>query len=134
MHSHLGLDIDTPLDRNKHRWIPSSTMGVRGASTFPLRNRLPYPVLWSKDLVLVRVRLADIPFPYGINILVATLIPFFAVATAGDSAGDVIDLCWSILSESILAFVCFFSLGVSLFICLYACILYICLHVMFVFR
>src|SRR3954467_12589057 len=96
-------------------------MGVRGASTFPLRNRLPCPVLWSKDLVLIRVRFPGIPFPYGINILVATLIPFFAVATAGDSAGDV-------LSKSILAFVCFILLGVYLF---YVYILYICLHVYF---
>src|SRR3954471_10990784 len=39
-----------------------------------------------------------------------------------------IDLCWSILSESILAFVCFFY---WVFMCFYIYILYICLHVYF---
>src|SRR3954464_3421589 len=38
--------------------------------------------------------------------LVATLL-IFAVATAGDSAGEVSTCCWSGLSESILALVCF---------------------------
>src|SRR3954467_15079399 len=42
--------------------------------------------------------------------LVATLL-IFAVATAGDSAGDVLTCCWSGLSKSILALVCL-SLGV----------------------
>jgi hypothetical protein len=42
--------------------------------------------------------------------LVATLL-IFAVATAGDSAGDVSTYCGSGLSESILALVCL-SLGV----------------------
>src|SRR3954469_7812889 len=76
-------------------------------------------ILWSQDLVPSFVRFSDIPFPYGINILVATLFIFRERATAGDSAGDY-------LSKSILAFVCFIVLGVYLF---YVYILYICLHV-----
>src|SRR3954466_4214938 len=78
-------------------------------------------ILWSQDLVPSFVRFSDIPFPYGINILVATLFIFRERATAGDSAGDY-------LSKSILAFVCFILLGVYLF---YVYILYICLHVLF---
>src|SRR3954468_24768975 len=48
--------------------------------------------------------------------LVATLL-IFAVATAGDSAGDVSTCCWSGLSESILALVCL-SLG-ALLLCIF---------------
>src|SRR3954464_9408488 len=79
-------------------------------------------ILWSQDPVPSFVRFSDIPFPYGINILVATLFFFRERATAGDSAGDY-------LSKSILAFVCFILLGVYLFFYVY--ILYICLHVLF---
>src|SRR3954469_7812621 len=99
-------------------------MGVRGASTFPLRNRLPCldslverPCSYSLLGFLIFLSLD------GINILVATLFTFGERATADDSAGDVIDLCWSFLSESILAFV--FSFIRCFFVCLYVYILYI---------
>src|SRR4051812_2577827 len=78
-------------------------------------------ILWSQDPVPSFVRFSDIPFPYGINILVATLFIFRERATAGDSAGDY-------LSKSILALVCFFY---WVFICFYVYTLYICLHVYF---
>src|SRR3954463_5974379 len=51
--------------------------------------------------------------------LVATLL-IFAVATAGDSAGDVLTCCWSGPSKSILALVCL-SLGVLL-LCIFICL------------
>src|SRR3954463_15586130 len=70
-------------------------------------------ILWSQDPVPSFVRFSDIPFPYGINILVATLFIFRERATAGDSAGDY-------LSKSILAFVCFFY-WVFVYLCM-------CLH------
>src|SRR3954464_15632742 len=38
-------------------------------------------ILWSQDLVPSFVRFSDIPFPYGINILVATLFIFRERAT-----------------------------------------------------
>src|SRR3954466_16028631 len=70
-------------------------------------------ILWSQDLVPSFVRFSDIPFPYGINILVATLFIFRERATAGDSAGDY-------LSKSILAFVCFvYWVFIYLFMCLH---------------
>src|SRR4051812_38231070 len=77
-------------------------------------------ILWSQDPVPYFVRFPGIPFPYGINILVATLFIFRERATAGDSAGDY-------LSKSILAFVCFFYWVFILFVyvftfCIYACI------------
>src|SRR3954470_22877447 len=65
--------------------------------------------LWSCDRCFV-LWFAGIPFLFRINMLVATLL-IFAVATAGDSAGDISTCCWSGLSESILALVCL-SLGV----------------------
>src|SRR3954470_21169296 len=77
-------------------------------------------ILWSQDPVPYFVRFSDIPFPYGINILVATLFIFRERATAGDSAGDY-------LSKSILAFVCFILLGVYLFLCLYLIYMFACL-------
>src|SRR4051812_36467655 len=49
--------------------------------------------------------------------LVATLL-IFAVATAGDSAGDVLTCCWSGPSEPILALVCL-SLGVFIALHIY---------------
>src|SRR3954466_2761793 len=85
-------------------------------------------ILWSQDPVPSFVRFSDIPFPYGINILVATLFIFRERATAGDSAGDD-------LSKSILAFVCFILLGVYLFLsisCIYVCMFIFCLHIMFI--
>src|SRR4051812_40074680 len=89
-------------------------MGARGANTFPSRNRLPYPFsLVVRPLFCFVLWFAGIPFLFKINMLVATLL-IFAVATAGDSAGDVSTCCWSELSESILALVCL-SLGVLLF-------------------
>src|SRR3954466_1086791 len=77
-------------------------------------------ILWSQDPVPSFVRFSDIPFPYGINKLVATLFIFRERATAGDSAGDY-------LSKSILAFVCFFYWVFLCFVymfisCIYACI------------
>src|ERR1051325_475315 len=30
------------------KWVPSSTMDVRGANTFPLHNRLPITPFWSR--------------------------------------------------------------------------------------
>src|SRR3954464_6087656 len=77
-------------------------------------------ILWSQDPVPSFVRFSNIPFPYGINILVATLFIFCERATAGDSAGDY-------LSKSILAFVCFILLGVYLFLCLYLVYMFACL-------
>src|SRR3954466_6059651 len=86
-------------------------------------------ILWSQDLVPSFVRFSDIPFPYGINILVATLFIFRERALAGDSAGEY-------LSKSILAFVCFILLGVYLFFmsisCIYVCMFIFCLHIMFI--
>src|SRR3954462_8190318 len=79
-------------------------------------------ILWSQDPVPSFVRFSGIPFPYGINILVATLFIFRERATAGDSAGDY-------LSKSILAFVClFYWVFLCLFMftsCIYACISYL---------
>src|SRR4051812_19435176 len=70
-------------------------------------------ILWSQDPVPSFVRFSDIPFPYGINILVATLFIFRERAIAGDSAGDY-------LSKSILAFVCFvYWVFIYLFMCLH---------------
>src|SRR3954469_15096268 len=81
-------------------------------------------ILWSQDLVPSFVRFSDIPFPYGINILVATLFIFRERATAGDSAGDY-------LSKSILTFVCFILLGVYLFcLCLYLVYMFACLFLL----
>src|SRR4051812_7583450 len=105
-------------------------MGARGANTFPSCNRLPYlDSLVARPCSLPFVRFSDIPFPYGINILVATLLVFRERATAGDSAGDY-------LSKSILAFVCFILLGVYLFFmsisCIYVCMFIFCLHIMFI--
>src|SRR3954470_21963041 len=103
-------------------------MGARGANTFPSRNRLPYPF----SLVvrpLFCLWFAGIPFLFRINMLVATLL-IFAVATAGDSTGDVSTCCWSGLSESILALVCL-SLGV--FIALHILPVCIAFYVRFYF-
>src|SRR3954469_6016956 len=77
-------------------------------------------ILWSQDPVPSFARFSDIPFPFGINILVATLFIFRERATAGDSAGES-------LSKSILAFVCFILLGVYLFLCLYLVYMFACL-------
>src|SRR3954469_20894626 len=80
-------------------------------------------ILWSQDPVPSFVRFSDIPFPYGINILVATLFIFRERATAGDSAGDY-------LSKSILAFVCFFYwVFIYSFMCLH--FVYICVSCLF---
>src|SRR3954469_9812804 len=88
-------------------------------------------ILWSQDPVPSFARFSDIPFPYGINILVATLFIFRERATAGDSAGDY-------LSKSILAFVCFvYWVFIYLFMCLHLVYMFtscICLHIMFTFR
>src|SRR3954463_1890736 len=78
-------------------------------------------ILWSQDPVPSFVRFSDIPFPYGINILVATLFIFRERATAGDSAGDY-------LSKSILAIVCCFFYWVFICVlCLYLVYMFACL-------
>src|SRR3954470_1818619 len=43
-------------------------------------------ILWSQDPVPSFVRFSDIPFPYGINILVATLFIFRERATTGKTS------------------------------------------------
>src|SRR3954468_5842138 len=53
------------------KWVPSSTMEVRGANTFPLLNRLPNPNLVTNDHLICFfsfVGFIDIfPFLLGIN-------------------------------------------------------------------
>ena len=34
------------------KWVPSSTMDVRGANTFPLHNRLPIPLFGHVDRLI----------------------------------------------------------------------------------
>ncbi|KAI5385393.1 hypothetical protein KIW84_072115 [Lathyrus oleraceus] len=53
--------------RRDMTWIPSSTTDVRGANTFPLRNRLPYPFPLVARPCFFQVSLS-VSFPYfGIN-------------------------------------------------------------------
>src|SRR4051812_33295332 len=91
-------------------------MGVRGANTFPSRNRLPYPFS-----LVVRPLFCFVVFWHS--------LPFQDKYVSGDSVNfrgsdswrlcwGCIDLCWSILSESILALVCL-SLGVFIALHIY---------------
>src|SRR3954463_11658940 len=84
-------------------------------------------ILWSQDPVPSFVRFSGIPFPYGINILVATLFIFREHATAGDSAGDV-DRPVLVQSWRVDPSLCLFVCLLGVFVCLFVYMLYICLH------
>ena len=94
-----------PIDRKQTEWILWSTTDVRGANTFPLRNRHPYLSLGCET---IRFSLSGLPSVllslFGINntggdsvvqrvYLSAILSRLYLDwkipgATAGDSAGD----------------------------------------------
>src|SRR3954463_12948909 len=77
-------------------------------------------ILWSQDLVPSFVRFSDIPFLYGINILVATLFIFRERATAGDSAGE--------LPKQVDPSLClFYFIGCLFVLCLYLVYMFACL-------
>src|SRR3954468_17344717 len=86
------------------KWVPSSTMEVRGANTFPLLNRLPNPNLVTTTILSVSflfVGFIDIfPFLLGINKVRWRLCctpsvrkrtsHIFTATESGDSAGDIL--------------------------------------------
>src|ERR1044072_1587821 len=43
-----NLEISEYTHTRRTKRVPSSTMDVRGANTFPLHNRLPIPYFWSR--------------------------------------------------------------------------------------
>src|SRR4051812_9791688 len=79
-------------------------------------------ILWSQDPVPSFVSFPGIPFPYGINILVATLFIF-------SRACDSWRLCWGLPKQVDPSLCLLFVYWV--FICFYVYILYVCLHVYF---